>query len=115
MRHITFNLTLALKLLAIFICFFFITCSVTKVKQVPVVASKRPEGAAVVSGGKFSEHVRTTEFQTPDQEQAAFNLPPGFEITLFASEPDISKPINRRFRSYERHRRYHVEMFSEYL
>lgn len=28
---------------------------------------------------------------------AGFTLPPGFEITLFASEPDITKPINMEF------------------
>lgn len=46
---------------------------------------------------KFSEHVRSTEFRTPEEERAGFKLPPGFEITLFASEPDISKPINMEF------------------
>jgi putative membrane-bound dehydrogenase-like protein len=46
---------------------------------------------------KFAEHVRSTAFRTPEEEQAGFTLPPGFEITLFASEPDISKPINMEF------------------
>ncbi|MRG45279.1 c-type cytochrome [Chitinophaga sp. SYP-B3965] len=46
---------------------------------------------------KFSEHVRSTEFRTPEEERAGFKLPPGFEITLFAAEPDISKPINMEF------------------
>jgi len=46
---------------------------------------------------KFADHIRTTEFQTPQQEQAGFKLPPGFEITLYASEPDIGKPINMDF------------------
>ncbi|MGK6350064.1 PVC-type heme-binding CxxCH protein [Parapedobacter sp. DT-150] len=46
---------------------------------------------------KFADHVRTTEFQTPEEEMAGFNLPPGFEITLFAAEPDITKPINMAF------------------
>lgn len=45
----------------------------------------------------YSEHVRTTEFQTPEEERAKFVLPPGFEVTLFASEPDITKPINMDF------------------
>ncbi|MEC3879185.1 PVC-type heme-binding CxxCH protein [Parapedobacter sp. 10938] len=49
------------------------------------------------SGDKFADHVRTTAFQEPAAEMAGFNLPPGFEITLFASEPDISKPINMEF------------------
>src|SRR5690606_6488887 len=46
---------------------------------------------------KFADHVRTTEFQTPEEEMAGFKLPPGFEITLFASEPDNTKPINMEF------------------
>lgn len=46
---------------------------------------------------KFADHVRTTDFQTPEEEMAGFKLPPGFEITLFASEPDITKPINMEF------------------
>lgn len=46
---------------------------------------------------KFADHVRTTEFQTPEQERKSFHLPPGFEITLFASEPQITKPINMEF------------------
>ena len=45
----------------------------------------------------FSDNVRITPFQTPEEERAAFKLPPGFEVTLFASEPDISKPINMAF------------------
>ncbi|EON78649.1 hypothetical protein ADIS_0823 [Lunatimonas lonarensis] len=45
----------------------------------------------------YAEHVRTTGFQTPQKEMADFTLPPGFEVTLFASEPDISKPINIAF------------------
>lgn len=46
---------------------------------------------------KFTEHVRTTAFRTPEEEKEGFTLPPGFEITLFAAEPDISKPINMEF------------------
>lgn len=46
---------------------------------------------------KFADHIRTTEFQTPEQERAGFKLPPGFEITLYAAEPDIGKPINMEF------------------
>ncbi|RMG28654.1 MAG: dehydrogenase, partial [Bacteroidetes bacterium] len=45
----------------------------------------------------FSKHVRTTEARTPAQEQAGFRLPPGFEIQLFAAEPQIGKPMNMAF------------------
>lgn len=53
--------------------------------------------AAYPQPEKFAEHVRTTEFQTPEQERAGFKLPPGFEISLYASEPDIGKPMNMEF------------------
>lgn len=45
----------------------------------------------------YAEHVRTSAFQTPAEELNKFTLPPGFEITLFASEPEITKPINMAF------------------
>ena len=49
------------------------------------------------SGRKFNEHIRSTEARTPEEERAGFLLPDGFEIELFASEPDIGKPINLTF------------------
>ncbi len=49
------------------------------------------------SADKFADNIRKTAFQTPEEERKAFHLPDGFEITLFASEPDISKPINMEF------------------
>ncbi len=45
----------------------------------------------------YAEHVRSSSFQSPEDEMADFELPPGFEVTLFASEPDITKPINMAF------------------
>ena len=45
----------------------------------------------------YAEHVRTSRFQTPEEERQNFMLPEGFEVTLFASEPDITKPINMAF------------------
>ena len=49
------------------------------------------------SGEKFSEHIRSTEPRTPEEERLGFKLPPGFEIELYASEPDIGKPMNISF------------------
>lgn len=49
------------------------------------------------SGKKYNEHIRSTEARTPAEEQAGFVLPEGFEITLYASEPDIGKPMNLNF------------------
>jgi len=49
------------------------------------------------SGQKFREHIRSTEARTPEDERAGFVVPEGFEIELYASEPDIGKPINITF------------------
>lgn len=66
-------------------------CKISKKTNVaaPVQLTTPPE--------KFAENVRTTEFRKPEEERLGFKLPPGFEATLFASEPDISKPINMEF------------------
>ena len=45
----------------------------------------------------FTEYVRTTEPLTAEAELKTFRLPPGFEIQLFAAEPQISKPMNMGF------------------
>ena len=49
------------------------------------------------SGDLFTESIRSTEPRTAEEEMAGFKLPPGFEIQLFASEPNIDKPINMTF------------------
>ncbi|CAN5312587.1 hypothetical protein BH23BAC1_BH23BAC1_22010 [soil metagenome] len=48
-------------------------------------------------GDKFNEHIRSSEARSPEEERLGFSLPPGFQIQLFASEPDIGKPINMAF------------------
>lgn len=58
---------------------------------------KNGNDAAERTEDKFADNIRKTDFQTPENERKSFHLPPGFEITLFASEPDISKPINMEF------------------
>jgi len=45
----------------------------------------------------FDDYVRVTEALTPQQELTNFHLPPGFEMQLVASEPDIGKPMNMAF------------------
>ncbi len=50
--------------------------------------------SAFAANDPFAELVRPTEPQTPEQERAAFHLPPGFDIQLVASEPDLRKPMN---------------------
>src|SRR6266850_1568106 len=45
----------------------------------------------------FADVVRSTDPLTPAEELKSFHLPPGFEAQLFASEPDIGKPMNMAF------------------
>lgn len=45
----------------------------------------------------FAEHIRSTPPLDPSEELKSFRLPPGFEIQLVASEPDIAKPMNMAF------------------
>ncbi|MCP4193371.1 MAG: c-type cytochrome [Planctomycetaceae bacterium] len=45
----------------------------------------------------FQAQVRKTEPLTAHEQQATFHLPEGFEIQLFAAEPDIQKPMNLAF------------------
>ncbi len=61
------------------------------------IAFASPVLAAAPKGNPFAENVRPTEALTPDQEQKSFHLPPGFQIQLVASEPQINKPINITF------------------
>jgi putative membrane-bound dehydrogenase-like protein len=42
-------------------------------------------------------YIATSDPLSPQEEQRRFHLPPGFEIQLFASEPDIRKPMNMAF------------------
>lgn len=48
-------------------------------------------------GENFRQNIRSTEPRTPEEELKGFILPSGFEIQLFASEPDIEKPMNITF------------------
>lgn len=45
----------------------------------------------------FQENIRPTDALTPQEEEKAFHLPPGFEIHLVTSEPEIGKPMNIAF------------------
>ncbi len=53
--------------------------------------------AAVAQADPFAADVRTTPPRSPEDEQRGFRVPPGFEMQLFAAEPDIAKPINMAF------------------
>lgn len=45
----------------------------------------------------FAAAVRTTEALSPAEELKQLQVPNGFKITLFASEPQIQKPLNMAF------------------
>lgn len=47
----------------------------------------------------IGRNIRTTDPLTPEEERLALQLPPGFEAQLFASEPEIGKPLNMSFDS----------------
>lgn len=57
----------------------------------------KPAEDTLYSGPKFNEHIRSTTARTPEEERLGFKLPEGFEVSLYASEPDIGKPINITF------------------
>ncbi len=45
----------------------------------------------------YGQGVRETPWLSPQQELQGFHLPSGFEARLFASEPQIAKPLNLAF------------------
>ena len=53
--------------------------------------------AAVGLSAVASPPVAPTEALSPDEQREKFRLPPGFEIQLVASEPEIQKPMNMAF------------------
>lgn len=59
--------------------------------------NRQPRDDNKTSGPFFNENIRPTDPRTPEDERLGFILPAGFEIQLFASEPDIDKPINMSF------------------
>ncbi|MEO2048336.1 MAG: PVC-type heme-binding CxxCH protein [Pirellulales bacterium] len=67
--------------------FAFVLCCCYQAFSLPVAVADDP----------FAVGVRTTPHLSPAAEQDSFTLPPGFEIQLFASEPDIFKPLNMAF------------------
>ncbi len=51
----------------------------------------------LVSPAAAQQLVAPTGPLTPAEQRAKFKLPPGFEIQLVASEPDVHKPMNLKF------------------
>ncbi len=61
------------------------------------IYSSSPLAAAQNKAIDFNDVIRKSEPLSPEQERAGFHLPPGFDIQLVASEPEINKPINITF------------------
>jgi len=55
------------------------------------------DGRVPAADNPFATHIRPTEPLSPAEQQKSFRLPAGFEIQLFAAEPDIQKPLNMAF------------------
>jgi putative heme-binding domain-containing protein len=62
-----------------------------------VVAAVVTSSLLAATKDPFAEGVRPTDPLPPEAEGKTFDLPPGFEIQLFAAEPQINKPINMAF------------------
>lgn len=61
-------------------------------KQTPVTSSPSSTDQSDVG-----RNIRNTDPLTPEEERLALQLPDGFEVQLFASEPEIGKPLNMSF------------------
>jgi putative heme-binding domain-containing protein len=71
-------------------CLIFATSQLTWGQERGYRGAQEPATPSEVYG----EGVRSTSWLSPAQEQSGFHLPPGFKIELFASEPQIAKPLN---------------------
>ncbi len=54
-------------------------------------------GPLLHAADPFAEFIRSTGPRTPQEELKGFRMPPGFQVQLVASEPDIGKPMNMAF------------------
>ena len=75
----------AIVITAVIMAMVALGCHISQKSKTAGISSQHP--IPYPGPEKFADHIRSTEFQTPAQEQAGFKLPPGFEITLYASPP----------------------------
>ncbi len=78
------------KVLHLSLLVLMIAAGRAQAEPAEVIGADEPRTAAEVYG----EMVRPTPWLSPGDEQQSFHLPPGFEIRLFAAEPQIAKPLN---------------------
>jgi putative heme-binding domain-containing protein len=67
------------------------TCAVALALSAVASAGAQPKA------DPYAAHIAATAPRSPAEQRKLFHLPPGFEIELVASEPDIKKPINTAF------------------
>ncbi len=79
-----------LPLLTIFSVVWCVVVAPCASQEAVYQGAAEPTTAAAIYG----QGVRETEWLSPAEAQRKFHLPPGFSIDLFASEPQIAKPMN---------------------
>lgn len=67
------------------------------IASIVIVGCSSSNETAKDPSDEFRKHVRDVDARTPEEELAGFTVPEGFEIQLFASEPNIGKPLNMAF------------------
>ena len=73
----------------------FLSYAIILILFLPSCAQEK--GSDEIKEDQFRRNIRTTDPLSPVEEQQAFHLPAGFEVQLFAAEPDIAKPLNMSF------------------
>jgi putative heme-binding domain-containing protein len=74
-----------------------LAASITPMKQFVWFLALLSAAVVQAAENEFALGVRTTDPQSPTDQQKSFVLPDGFEIQLVTSEPDINKPMNMAF------------------
>lgn len=72
--------------------FMLFLSGILSCKQTPVTTPSSSTDQSDVG-----RNIRNTDPLPPEEERLALKLPPGFEAQLFASEPEIGKPLNMSF------------------
>jgi len=68
------------------------TFSATLLASLPLHAADSASATAADHATRNTQHEKPSPL-TPEEEKATFTLPPGFEIELVASEPQVMDPV----------------------
>ncbi len=75
-------------------------CHAEPAEQAVVDVAQFPGAAEPATpAAEFGEMVRRSDRRTPAEQLAGMHVPAGFEVRLFAAEPEIAKPLNLAFDS----------------